>query len=136
MSDADTPITSFDFRSGPLRGTHLTLFPGSLQHRGGASLETIPLGAVAAIRVRFGRNERQIAWGVALVIIALIVLALSGPLARLASTAANEVAGQLHGDPGTGGQSVANVVIASFRVLQACARLMPVAAAGIGRSTL
>jgi len=131
MSSAEAPITSFDFTSGPLRGTHLTLLPGSLLHRGGAFLETIPLGAVAAIRVGFGRNERQIAWAVALVIIALIVLALSGPLGTLAGTAANEVAGQLHGNPGTSGQSVANVVIASFRFLRACARLLPVVAAAL-----
>lgn len=131
MSSTDAPIASFDFTSGPLRGTHLTLFPGSLQHRGGASLETIPLGAVAAIRVGFGRNERQIAWAVALVIIALIVLALSGPLATFAGAAANEVAGQLHGSSSTGGQGIANVVIASFRFLQACARLLPVAAVAL-----
>ena len=131
MSDADTSITSFDFTNGPLRGTHLTLFPGSLLHRGGAFLETIPLHAVAAIRVGFARNERQIGWGAALVAIALVVLLLSGPLATLAGAAANEVAGQLQGSPSTAGQGVAKVVIAAFGFLQTCARLLPVAAAGL-----
>ncbi len=131
MSDADTSITSFDFSNGPLRGTHLTLFPACLQHRGGTLLETIPLRAVAALRVEFSRHERLLGWGAALVAIALVVMLLSGPLATLAGAAAKEVAGQLQGSPSTAGQSVAGVVIASFGFLQTCARLLPVAAAGL-----
>ncbi|MGA8007659.1 MAG: hypothetical protein WCA17_16345, partial [Burkholderiales bacterium] len=83
MSSADAPITSFDFTSGPLRGTHLILLPGSLLHRGGVFLETIPLHAVAAIRIAFVRSARQLAWGGALVLIALILIAVSAPLAVL-----------------------------------------------------
>ncbi|HUJ86683.1 MAG TPA: hypothetical protein VLX30_07510 [Burkholderiales bacterium] len=131
MSDADAPVTSYDFGSGALRGTHLTLFPASLVHRGGARLETIPLRAVAAMRVGFAHNVRQLGWGVALIVIALILLALSGPLAGLAAAAANDVTGQAQGGPAATGQSVASVLIASFHFLQLCARLLPAAAAAL-----
>ena len=76
MSHVDAPITSFDFTNGALRGTHLTLLPGCLLHRGGASLETIPLPAVAAIRVAFARSGWQLAWGGGRVVIGLILIAL------------------------------------------------------------
>ena len=61
----------------------------------------------------------------------LILLALSGPLAALAGAAAKEVAAQLQGSPSTTGQSVAGAVIATFGFLQTCARLLPLAAAGL-----
>ena len=126
MSSADAPIASFDFTSGPLRGTHLILLPASLLHRGGVFLETIPLHAVAAIRIAFVRSARQLAWGGALVLIALILIAVSAPLAALAAGAASDVAAQVHG-----GQSVAALVLAVFRFLEVCARLLPVLAAAL-----
>jgi hypothetical protein len=121
MSSADAPIASFDFTGGSLRGTHLILLPGSLLHRGGAFHETIPLRAVAAIRVAFARNERQLAWGGALVVIGLILIASSGPLAALAGAAADEVAAQARS-----GHGAASLVIAVFHSLQTYARLLPV----------
>jgi hypothetical protein len=126
MTNADTPITSFDFGSGPLRGTHLTLFPDSLMHRGGGFLETIPLHALAGIRVAFERNERQLVWGGVLALIALILALLSGPLASLSGGAANEVAAQVHG-----AQGVAALVVAAFRFFETCARLLPLVAAAL-----
>ena len=126
MSSADAPIANFDFTSGPLRGTHLILLPGSLLHRGGAFLETIPLRAVAAIRVAFARNEGQLAWGGALVLIALIAIASSGPLAALAGAAADEVAAQARSAHGA-----ASLVIAVFHSLQTYARRLPVVSAAL-----
>jgi hypothetical protein len=124
MSIADAPIASFDFASGPLRGTHLILLPRSLLHRGGAFHETIPLHAVAAVRVAFARNERQLAWGGALIVIGLILIAASGPLAALAGAAAEEVAAQARSAHGT-----ASLVVAVFHSLQTYARLLPVVSA-------
>ena len=123
MSSADAPITTYDFTSGPLRGTHLTLFPNSLLHRGGASLETIPMHAVAGIRVAFTREERLIGWGTALVVIALILVAVSGPLAVIAGSAADEVVAQARG------HSVASAVISVFQSMQSFAHALPVVAA-------
>ena len=126
MSNADAPITSYDFKSGPLRGTHLTLFPHSLLHRGGSFHETIPMHAIAAIRVAFAREARTLGWGAGLVVIALILVALSGPLAALAGGAANEVAAQVHSSYG-----VASVVISVFESLQSFARALPVVAVAL-----
>jgi hypothetical protein len=126
MSIADAPIASFDFTNGPLRGTHLLLLPRALLHRGGAFHETIPLHAVAAIRVAFARRGRQLAWGGALIVIGLLLIAASGPLASLAAAAANDVAAQVHS-----AQSVAALVLATFRFLETCAQLLPVLAAAL-----
>ena len=122
MSNADAPITTYDFTSGPLRGTHLTLFPHSLLHRGGAFLETIPMHALAGIRVAFTRDERLIGWGTALVVIALILFGVSGPLAALAAAAESEVVAQARG------HSVASAVISVLQSLQSFAHALPVVA--------
>ena len=125
MSSADAPITTYDFTSGPLRGTHLTLFADSLLHRGGGFAETIPMRAVAGIRVAFARDERLIGWGTALVVVALVLVGVSGPLAALATTAANEVVAQARG------HSVASAVISVLQSLQSFAHALPVVAAAL-----
>jgi len=126
ISNVEAPITTHDFRSGPLRGTHLTLFPHSLLHRGGKFLETIPMHAVAGVRVAFARDERKLGWGAALVVIALILFAISGPMAALAAAAANEVATQVHNT-----QGVASAVISVFLALQSLAHALPALAVAL-----
>ena len=86
-------MACFDSTRGALRGTHLSRRPASLLHRGGVFLETIPLHAVAAIRIAFVRSARQLAWGGALVLIALILIAVSAPLAALANPTGGQVVG-------------------------------------------
>jgi hypothetical protein len=122
LSDAGAgaAVARFDFTSGEARGTHLTLYVNCLVHRGEARLETLPLATMASVAVSFERDMRRLGWGVALLVIALIVYAISGPLAELASAAGGEVAG------GTNG--VAGALHALFRFLEAIARLLPVPA--------
>src|SRR2546427_11103986 len=88
MSDAGPAITRFDFAAGGLRGTHLTLYPNCLVHRGYAHLETLPLASIASVRVAFERDERKLGWGAALVIIALLLLGIAPPLAAFPRGAA------------------------------------------------
>src|SRR5690606_31432277 len=102
------------FASGPLRGTHLTLYPGCLVHRGEAYLETIPLGAVTSVRVGFERDMRRIGWGAALIVAALLLIALASPLGTFASGAAAEMAE-------AGSQGVARGLHGLFRFLGAVA---------------
>lgn len=118
MSDADVAVTRFDFAKGPLRGTHLVLYPTCLVHRGETHLETIPLAAVASVRVGFERNARRLGWGVALVVLALLLLALSSPLGTFASGAAAEMSA-------AGTQGVARGLYAFFSFLEAVASLLP-----------
>ena len=81
-SDAGPAITRYDFTSGALRGTHFTLYATCLTHRGDNHLETLPLAAIASLRVAYERNARRIGWGVALLVVALILFAVSGPIAK------------------------------------------------------
>src|SRR5262245_38290981 len=68
------PIARFEFGAGPLRGSELVLYRTSVVHRGGAELETLQLGAIAALRVAFARDTLRLNWGIVLVIVALLFL--------------------------------------------------------------
>ena len=91
-TDAGPAITRYDFTRGALRGTHFTLYANCLIHRGENHLETLPLAAIASLRVAYERDARRLGWGVALLIVALLLFAVSGPLAELAGTASAEMA--------------------------------------------
>jgi hypothetical protein len=115
------PIARFEFGAGPLRGSELVLYRTSLVHRGGIELETLQLSAVAALRVAFLRDSRRFGWGIALVIGALLILAISGPLASWSTQAVAELTA-------TGSPGVGRALISFFRVLEAIATFLPVAA--------
>ena len=117
-SDAGPAISRYDFTGGPLRGSHFTLFANCLVHRSDSQLETLPLGGIASLRVAYRRDTRKFGWGVALVLAALVVFALSGPLAELATAASAEMAA-------AGSHGVARALHALFRSLWAFANALP-----------
>jgi hypothetical protein len=119
----ETPaaIATYAFTGGMLRGTHLTLHTTCLVHRGENQLETLPLAAMTAVRVAFQRDTHKLGWGIALIVIALLLLAIAGPIGTFASGAANEMAG-------AGAQGVARALHGFFRMLEAIASLLPVVA--------
>jgi hypothetical protein len=119
--DAPAPLTRFEFTSGAERGSHLALYPRCLVHRSDSELETVPLAAIASLRVAFLRDSRKLRWGVVLVVFALLLLAIAGPLGSLAAESANDM-----GSAGT--QGVARALYGLFRFLEAVASLMPAAA--------
>ena len=121
MNDIGAGLTRFEFRSGELRGTALALQPRSLVHRGASHVETLPLSALSAVRVEYERDARRLGWGIALVLGALFLLGISGPLGSLAGQAAQEVAGQSSG--------VASALVGFFRFVEALAAILPFAAA-------
>lgn len=116
--DAGPAITRYDFTGGALRGTHFTLYATCLVHRSDNHLETLPLGAIASLRVAYERNARSIGWGIALLIVALILFAISGPIAAFADAHAAEMAKT---DP----NAVTRVLQGAFGFLGAVARLLP-----------
>jgi hypothetical protein len=118
MSETGAGITRFAFASGMLRGTELTLYPTCLVHRGANHLETLPLAAVTAVSVSFRRDTRKLNWGIGLVVAALLLLAIAGPLGAFASGAA------------AAGQQTIPAMQAIYRLLEAIASLLPVAALG------
>ncbi len=113
----ETPIATFAFASGSLRGTQLTLYGARLLHHGGDYMESMPLAAVAAVRVAYERHEQRIGGGVALILLALVLFVASGALRDFAAGAAAEVAG---------GQSIAELLRGALRVIEAFAGLLPV----------
>jgi hypothetical protein len=90
----ETPIASFQFSNGPLRGTQLALYAARLLHQGTGQMESIALSAVAAVRVGFERDFSRIAWGVVLIVAALLLFLAAGPLSGLAVDAAAEITGK------------------------------------------
>jgi hypothetical protein len=122
MSEPGAPIARFDFPGGLLRGSHLTLYASCLVHQGAGLLETLPLGTIASVRVAFERDERKLRWAVGLIIVAVLLFALSGPLSTFAAGAAGELAG-------AGSQGVARALHAVFVLLEAGANLLPILAA-------
>jgi len=114
------PLVRFDFRSGAQRGTHLALYPRCLVHRGDSHLETVQLARVAALRGAFERDTRRLGWGVALLVIAVILLAIAGPLGSFAGHAATDVS--------SGSAGVARALYNFFRVLEGIAAILPAAA--------
>lgn len=115
----ETPIVTFNFASGPLRGTQLTLYGTRLLHHGVGYMESVPLAAIAAVRVAYERHEQRIGGGVVVLLVALALFATSGPLRDFAVGAAAEV---------TGGQSIAELLRGALRAVEAFAALLPVAA--------
>jgi hypothetical protein len=121
MSETGPAITRYAFTSGVLRGTHLTLHPTCLVHRSDNHLETLPLAGITALRVAFQRDTHKLGWGIALIVLALLLLVIAGPLGSFASGAAGEMTS-------AGAQGVARALQGFFRLLEALASMMPVAA--------
>jgi hypothetical protein len=117
MSDVGAAVARFDFINGPMRRTHLTLYSACLVHRGDSHLETLPLATVASVRISFERDSRRLGWGIALVVLALLMFAVSAPLATLAGGAASDVA--------SGSSGVAAALGTLFRIVEAVARVLP-----------
>lgn len=123
MSETGPALTRFAFERGELRGTHLTLFATCLVHRSDNHLETLPLGGVTAVRVSFERDTRKLGWGVGLVLAALLMLAIAGPISTFAGGAAGDMAS-------AGTQGVPRALYGFFRAVEALGSLLPVAALG------
>ena len=121
MSEPSAAIARFDFTSGEQRGSHLTLFAGSLVHRGDSHLETLPLATIASVRVSYQRNASLMGWGFALLIAAALMLLASSPLAGVASAAAADV-------NTAGNHGVARALYSLLRIIEALANALPVAA--------
>ena len=118
--EAQLALARFDFRSGAYRGSQLTLYPRCLVHRSDSELETVPLARVTAIKVSFKRDASKLGWGIACVMGALLVLALSAPLGGLAHGAAQEMAAN--------GQGVARALYSLLRFIEVMAAVLPAVA--------
>lgn len=128
--DAQTALMRFDFRSGLERGSQLMLYPRYLVHRSDSHVETVPFSRVTALRVAFARDSRRLGWGVALVIVALLMLAIAAPIGSLAHAAAQEMMASTQG--------VARALYSLFRFIEGVAAVLPAIAlaAALGGAAL
>jgi hypothetical protein len=115
--DSAAALMRFDFTSGLQRGSQLTLYPRCLVHRSESHLETVPLSRITALSVAFERDTRRIGWGVGLVVVALLLLAIAAPIGSVAHGAADEMAAS--------GQGVARALYSLFRFIEIVAALLP-----------
>jgi hypothetical protein len=120
-TDAGPAITRYDFPSGTLRGTHFTLYANCLILRSETHLETLPLAGIASLRVAYERDVRKVGWAVALIIVALILFAVSGPLSERFGALAADMAG-------AGQHGLAPALHGFFRFLQGIANALPILA--------
>jgi hypothetical protein len=115
--ESQLALLRFDFTSGAYRGSQLMLYPRCLVHRSDSHLETVPLARVTAIRVSFKRDPLRLGWGVAGVVLALVLLLVSAPLGSFAHGAAQEMAANAQG--------VARALYSLFRFVEMLAALLP-----------
>ena len=113
----ENPIAEFEISSGALRGSRLTLYTNRLVHVSGESMEAVPLAQLASVGVAFERDPRKLNWGMALLVIALILAMASGPLQGMISALAAGVKDH------SGRESLDAVLLAAFSVLGGLARL-------------
>ena len=115
--ESQLALTRFDFTTGANRGSQLMLYPRCLVHRSASQLETVPLSRVTAIKVSFKRDPRRLGWGIACVLAALLLLAISSPLGTFAHGAAQELTAS--------GQGVARALYSLLRFMEVLAALLP-----------
>jgi len=85
-------------------------------------METVPLAHLAAVGVAFERDPRKLNWAIVLLVVALILVAVSGPLQGGIAALAGGI--KEH----TGRESLDSVLLATFSVLGGLARMLPVLA--------
>ncbi len=126
----DNSLAEFEIRSGAQRGSRLTLYENRLVYQGGDSMEAVPLAQLAAVGVAFERDPRKLNWAIALLALALLLAAVSGPLQSGAAALAAEI--KAH----AGRESLDAVLLASFSALGALARLLSPLAAVLAASAV
>jgi hypothetical protein len=121
----DSPLAEFEAGSGAQRGSRLTLYANRLVHQDADAMETVPLAHLASVRVAFERDPRKLNWAVGLLLAALILAVVSGPLRRWIAALASKV-----GEPGRR-DSLDAVLSGVFDVLGSLAGTLPGVAAAL-----
>jgi hypothetical protein len=122
---ADHPLVEFEFSTGAQRGARLTLYANRLVHQGRDAMETVPLAHLAAVGVAFEREPRKLNWAVSLLLAALLLAAIAGPLQGWFVAAAAKF-----GEPGRR-ESLDALLLGAFGVLGGIASLLPALAAAL-----
>lgn len=86
-------------------------------------METVPLAQLASVRVAFERDPRKLNWAIGLLVVALLLVAVSGPMHGGVTALAAGI--KEH----SGRESLDSLLLASFSVLGRIARSLPMLAA-------
>lgn len=121
----DSPLAEFEIDSGAQRGSRLTLYANRLVYQAGDAMETVPLARLASVRVAFERDPRKRNWALALLLAALILAVVSGPLQSWIAALASKV-----GDP-VRRDSLDAVLLGVFNALGSLAGTLPGVAAAL-----
>lgn len=125
--NADAVIAEYEVRSGAQRGSRLTLHGNRLVQQGVDLMEVVPLSHLASVRVAFERDIGKLNWAIVLLVLALILASVSGPLAAWMQS----LASKLTAVPERAG--LESALIATFHAVGVLARLMlPLAALLVG----
>ena len=119
----DNPIAEFEISSGTQRGSRLTLYASRLAYQGRDAMESVPLAHLASVAVAFERDPRKLYWAIALLVLALILLAVSGPLQGGIAALAGGIKDH------AGRETLESALLGTFSVLGNLARLLPLLAA-------
>lgn len=123
MSQGDL-LTEFEFASGSQRGVRLSLYANRVVLHGADAVETVSLAHLASVRVAFERDPGKLNWAVGLLVAALLLAMVSGPLQGAATALAAGIREQ------AGRESLDAVLLSVVSALHAFARLLtPVAVA-------
>lgn len=82
-------------------------------------METVPLAHLASVRVAFERGPRKLNWAIGLLLVALVLVAISGPLQGWIAAAASRV-----GDPARR-ESLDAFLFGIFNALGGFASILP-----------
>ena len=111
----DHPLADCEIRDG----TRLTLYANRLERQGADAMESVSLAHLASVRVAFERDPGKLVWAVLLVVGALALAAIAGPLQRWIAAAAVKF-----GDPGRS-ESLDALLHGVFNALGSLANLLP-----------
>jgi hypothetical protein len=118
-------IAEYEIRSGSQRGARLVLYGNRLVQQGPDILESVPLVHLASVRVAFQRNPLALNWAMVLLVLALGLALVAGPLQGAMAGMAARLA-----EPGRR-DAIESFLLAAFHFAGAIASFLPVLAAAM-----
>jgi hypothetical protein len=123
--NADAVIAEYEVRSGSQRGSRLVLYGNRLLQQGQDLMESVPLAHLASVRVAFERNVVTLNWAIVLLIVALGLALVAGPLQGAMASMAARLA-----EPGRR-DGIEAFLLAGFQFAGGVASFLPVLAAAM-----
>lgn len=118
-------LNEYEVRSGAMRGARLALYADRLVLQSDSTMEIMPLSHLASVRIAFERVPARFNWAIVLLLLALLLWAIAGPLQNWSVNALGRLA-----EPGRR-ESFDALIAALFGAIGGFARLLPWIAAAL-----